>query len=603
MQPIHIDCFRAALGSLLGRPVAGAMAYIRCLDRSKLEQLFEADGFLIRGWSVFAVSDSVGLVNPWIPTDRAVELRENRQGSTLLLVDASTSGAGMDGIHSATYEIREGDLFNALRTAALERMPHGNKGIARAAVRMARRLNGRHVIGPWREFDFLAHCAAEPEDIGLHVALLGLWPLGSGMALTERDWEIAAGTTSRLLLERGAANTTQARVDALMIPFDHQDALPELVTFLHETAHLPWQDICREAMQETHKRLWLAHLKPGFADPKIQAIRLSSWRGATGNLQTWSGLRQTDEERAPVYHVPEEGVPNPLKITVRWQTQPGGLKKGALNYRVSILKGEEEPLVAKLIPHSGNATNEKCTFTREDFEEYREDGGTWDVHITVQPEAHESESSNDESDPLCATTEPFTITFQQGDAAEESESSSAREVRSMVEFAIQLKQETLEDAVSAPCDLVKGYIVLRAGRRSGKVFRPALLTSLEDTWRLNEYTLGHWTVQVRDDGAMSSEPQFVQLDDEAIEESARARVADASRRLAKKAETRQGFLGLLHADNDADAYVNAWIAAMKAARPEATCANTVLVRDQQGEARGRIVLPWHPLRDGMAASI
>ena len=197
MQPIHIDCFQAALGSLLGRPVDGAMAYIRSLDRRKLEALFEDVTFLIDGWSIFGVSDAHEAVNPWLATDRAVELRESRQGSTLLFVDLSTVGAGMDGIYSAAHEIKEGDLFDALRTAAVERLPHGSKGAVRAAVRTARRLNGRHMIGPWREFDFLAHCAARPEEIGLHVALLGLWPVGSGFAASEKDWEIAAGTTSR----------------------------------------------------------------------------------------------------------------------------------------------------------------------------------------------------------------------------------------------------------------------------------------------------------------------------------------------------------------------------------------------------------------------
>jgi len=595
MQPIHIDCFQTALGTLLGRPVDGAMTYIRCLDRSKLELLVGADGLRLHGWSVFAVSDLEG-ESPWIATDRAVELRESRIGSALLLVDASTAGAGMDGIYGATHEIPETSLLKALQTAALERLPHGTKRIVRSAVRSARKLGGRQMVGPWREFAYLARCAADAENVGLHVSLLGLWPIGSGVVPSERDLEIAAGITSRLLLDRSAVNTVDARVDALMIPAENQDSTKQLVEFLHENAHLIWQDVCCTAAQQTHQVLWLTSLCPGFADPNIQAINLTPWRGANGKLLKWSGLHQLDEERGLVYNVPDEGTPNPAKITVRWQTRPGKLPKGTLNYRVSILKGEEEPLLEKLVAHSGNAGFEKCTFTPEDFDEYREDGGTWDVHIVVRPEAHESEATDGESDPLCAVTEPFTITFQQSDVSDESESTSAREVRSMAEFAIQLKDDDLESAVSAPCDMVKEYIVLRAGRRSGKLFRPPLLASLEASWKQNDYGIGHWLVQVRDDGAISAEPQFQCLHEENIEENARSRVAEVSRRIAKKSESRRGFLGLLHGDNDADAYVNAWIAAMKVARPAAACANTALICDQQGKARGRLVLPWHPLR-------
>lgn len=503
----------------------------------------------------------------------------------------------MDGIYSAALEITEAALFEELRKTVEARLARGTKGIVRAALRTAKRIGGRRMLSPWREFDFLSQSAEFPDQIGVCVAIIGLWPVGTQKLRTERDWEIAAAMTTRLLLDRNTANTVHSRVDALMIPSSRRASAAQLVAFMHDHANVPWQEVCQHAAEDENQSLWVDNLEPGFAESKIQEIELTSWRSAAGSLLKWSGLRQADSESSPVYHVPDVDAVNPHKIVVRWETNPRNLPKGTLNYRVAIIKGEDETLAEKVVSHSGTKF-EKCAFGPEDFEELREDGGTWDVHITVRPEAHESPANDVAGDPLCPTTEPFVITFLEGPNAEESESSSAKSVRSMVEFVIQLgNKEVLEDAVSASCKLdKKGYIVLKAGRRSGKVFRPALLATLEEMWRQNEYPLGHWAIRVRDDGALLDKPEFIHLPEDSVESTAFTRAAETTKRLAKRAEPKQGFIGFLHAENEADSFVNAWIAAFKAGSPIVACVNTAVVLDQQGNRRGRLVLPWHPLR-------
>ncbi len=598
MQPIHISCFQSALRSLLGLSSDGAMAFVRCLDRELLDVLLLNELFSIDGWSVYGVSDSHALSSQWISSDRAVELREARDGSTLLLVDANTSGAGMDGIYSAANEITEKLLFKALRDTAEDRLPRGTKGIARAAIRISKKLGGRRTIAPWREFDFLARCADRPGDMGIHVALLGLWPVGVTGPLSERSWEISAGVTARLFLDRGAANTTQGLVDGLLIPSSNANLATQLVGFLHANAHLPWQEICRKVADPVHSKIWLDQLNPGFADSKLHEIKLLSWRGSGERLLQWSGLRQQELENAPIYNVPEAGTSNPQRITVRWSTQPPRLPRGTLDYRVSIRKGEDEVLAERIVPHSGGASYEKCSFGPDDFEELREDGGTWDVQITVSPEAHTFRAVEGGDDALCSESEPFIITFHGGNQLEASESSSARVVRTMVEFAISLSdREAVREACTTSCTLDKqGHIVWRAGRRSGKVLRPALLGVLQEQWRKADYAVGSWTIRIRDDGALLDAPEFVGLTERAFEAVTWTRMADVTRRLAKRTDPRHGFLGFLHAENEADNYVNAWISAFQDGEPGIACVNTVLVFDQQGNRRGRLVLPWHPLR-------
>src|SRR5262245_2914019 len=118
----HLSCLQGALKRLLGKPVEGAMAYIRCLPVAVMRELSESDNFKIKGWTIYLVAGSSQTGKRIITADRAVDLRESKRESILLMVDSNGAGAGMDGIYGATREVREHELLDeALKQALREK--------------------------------------------------------------------------------------------------------------------------------------------------------------------------------------------------------------------------------------------------------------------------------------------------------------------------------------------------------------------------------------------------------------------------------------------------------------------------------------------------
>ena len=71
---------------------------------------------------MFAVTGESKNAAKTITADEAVEIRESKGLATLLIVDVSTAGAGMDGIYSAAKEISERELFKKAINHALKDM-------------------------------------------------------------------------------------------------------------------------------------------------------------------------------------------------------------------------------------------------------------------------------------------------------------------------------------------------------------------------------------------------------------------------------------------------------------------------------------------------
>jgi len=235
VSEVHIDCLRGAFARLLGAPVEGAMAYILGLSPDIIAELCGLQPMQIPGWEVYAVGAGKKQGTQFITADRAVDLREEKQGSVLLLIDWTGAGAGMDGIYSAVREIGEKELFAIAAEIALKKLPPDVQEFARNAYRRARRIGRLNAISPWREFDFYALCAAKPELVGEHVALLGLWPVQTSEGLRKEDLDVSAQLVERLLLPTGASNTIRARIDSLLLPDDAGGQVKELEKFLRET--------------------------------------------------------------------------------------------------------------------------------------------------------------------------------------------------------------------------------------------------------------------------------------------------------------------------------------------------------------------------------
>ena len=129
--PRHATLLAEALSVLLGDPMDGTVAFVRCLPSEQIDALIASDAFAISNWTVDAVIDSVG--DRRITADQAVEQREDKSGASFLLIDPLRAGAGLDGIYSAGREIGEAELFG--KALDLARKPFwGRMSIPRRGV-------------------------------------------------------------------------------------------------------------------------------------------------------------------------------------------------------------------------------------------------------------------------------------------------------------------------------------------------------------------------------------------------------------------------------------------------------------------------------------
>jgi hypothetical protein len=92
-----------------------------------------------------------------------------------------------------------------------------------------------------------------------------------------------------------------------------------------------------------HRDLWLGPLRPRFSGQALQSLRVLSWRDGKGALLKWSGLVASEEEFGRPRLLLDRAAPakNQQRLTVRWTTEPDDLAKGSVEYRVTVLAGEE----------------------------------------------------------------------------------------------------------------------------------------------------------------------------------------------------------------------------------------------------------------------
>ena len=588
----HKSCLSEALGKILGRPAEGTMAYVRCLSPEVIAELCGSKPLQLLGWRVYAVAGHSTQGEQFITADYAVDLREGKQGNVLLLVDQREAGAGMDGIYSAVREIAEKELFEAANRIVLRKMPRKTKEFAQQAWREARRIGRGNTISPWREFDFYAHCLAEPEAGGEHVALLGLWPIKPVEEMRLEDIAVSAQIVERLLLTVGAANTAQARVESLLLPSEATQQIKELESFLREAGDLRWNEAVIKARE--HPGLWLNSLRPGFISQELKSIELVQWRSRPdGPLLKWSGLT-LEGENVPVFLVDEMNK-DKSKLQVKWQTRPRDLKAGAVEYKVSVVTGSDSELVSRQVTHSGKET-QRCIFTFDDFDDEDIDkNGKWEVKVRIHPVGEQVPAEGEISARL-QESEEFILTF--GTKEITTRNSVGKKVRALIEEAIKLSEDELDVACrESTSEDAQGYVGYRVSGKSGRVYRPPLIKAVEEDWKQNGFQIGRWIVRVREEGSRAGSPEFQQIERGDCVEDIWRKLEQVSRQLAQKAMDRCGFIGMIYHSNDtAPTYVNAWADALESGSPQLALANTIEVQSLSGKTLGLIVLPSHPLR-------
>src|SRR5262249_54921256 len=149
---------------------------------------------------------------------------------------------------------------------------------------------------------------------------------------------------------RDDTRSPKARVDALLLDDPDGSKATALEHFLRETSNKSPLEAVSLLAQSEHD-LWLGRLKPQYAGDELKAIRLLSWRGRGGDVLRWSGLREESDGQLRFIIDRNTSARMGSKLEVRWNTEPDGLRDGAVEYRIAILSDADEELAARTVTH------------------------------------------------------------------------------------------------------------------------------------------------------------------------------------------------------------------------------------------------------------
>ncbi len=608
---VHASVLKQAFEKILGKPESGSTAFARCLSAEALRALAEDAAFSPEGWQVFRIADAESGQIRTVAADRAVEIREEKGGAALFLVDVARAGAGMDGIYSAAREVHEAELFDEAERLAAEEVKHGSRAYAMRALRKARGGGGRFNVSPWAKFDFLCRIAADGRPPGACLHLLGLWPVRESKQSGQSD---AAGEldASRLFVDRllGVAVSELApakRIEALHLLSPSAQQREYLERFLRTAASQPLLPALADLTDKEH--LWVNALQIETGASEIQEIELSPWRTAAGKIAKWSGLAAGGDkpEDPPVLILDPEAQSNGryAVLEVRWKVRPANLEKDSVEYRVAVVTDHEEELASEHVLHSARR-DQKCRFGNDDFTTLSEDAliAAKVVVAVVGADAVEPRES-----------EEFLIRI--GEVPEDNSVGIGKKVRTFSEGLIELggrtnvsqlvaSRRTLPALGSGLGADAKGFLSWRPEkpRKSFRVFQPPLIREVEEQWIKKKGRIGRWRVKARASGERVGAPDFVPFDAPrtAPEAESWERTKGASRRMAERFAACGGGAGQVYDDCERKTfetvkeYLPAWSKLLEDDGPRLAPANTVEVQSLSGRTIGLIVLPSHPLR-------
>jgi DNA phosphorothioation-dependent restriction protein DptH len=603
---VHAKLLSKALEKVLGDPLNGSVAFVRCLTPDIVEALLSAPSFVPQSWATWRVADVSDVERRVISADRAVELREEKGPAALLLVDTSRAGAGMDGIYSAAREIDETSLFReAIPLAEREvksRLGIDQRRYCQTAIKRARGQGRRFSISRWGEFDFLCQVAAGRNHPGEYLHLLGLWPVLTTSSDASEDLALSQTFVDRLLGTTVSGLPANRRIDSLRLlnPTDQQRITLE--EFLRSASTKLLADALAElGSKEELKNLWIGRLRVEVSAESLQKIELESWRTRTDRIAKWSGL--LEESEAP--GEPPRFILNPdadktgdyQKLEVRWRSHPDHLEDDSVQYRVAIVTDMEEELASREVAHSSKR-EQKCRFSNDDFSTLSEDA-LISAKVVVSVLGHDWVVPRE--------TEEFVIKF--GHPPEVEKGGVGMKVRSLSEGLVELETRDLVSSIANSFDNLsvdsKGFVLLRSPQRgkSFRVFRPPLLAEVEKQWMERAGSIGRWITRVRASGTRAGQPEFVPMEfvSNTSDQSTWDRVALASRRMAERFAAVGGVAQIYDDttktfDTVVKEYLLSWTPLLETSDPKFALANTVEVQSLSGRTIGLIVLPSHPLR-------
>jgi len=574
--------------SVLGKATDGNVAFCRCLAPDVVKSLGASSSFAPLGWEVRAVLDRIDQNKRWITSDHAVEVREDKGPAILLLVDVGLAGAGMDGIYSASREITEDMLYKQAKALAKRRIGKELFELAETAIKQVRYIGERKSLSKWQQLEFFSSISGEQSRFGSSIAIIGLWPIqGTPESINEKALQISARMVDRLFMGSGNARTPAERVQSLLLEGASHEQVIGLQRLIRESARKPLVEVLEDIIGQP--QLWINEIQPGFLSQQLQRVKLRDWRDRKGSISKWSGLT---DGNPPQFLLSSERV---AKLEVRFETEPEQLPKGSVEYRISVISGEDE-LAYRHVSHvvKKGAQYQTVKLTAEDFENVLEDS-QFEAKVIVSVVGMDTEIFDE--------SEEFLIRF--GDAPIETTSNLSRFERCMVEGALHISDvEQFEIDVANPhcfeVSSTRNHVAFRApfAKKSYKVQRPSLIDVLE-RMQSEQVEIGRWSVRVREDGQRVEDPKFHR----AIVGDANAQELEKAQKnffsLKKDLKDRGGFWGGIYSTNlksRVDTTINSWIPILEQGHPELALAETLEVQSLSGKTIGLIVLPSHPLR-------
>lgn len=575
---------------LLGPAATGSVSFCRCLSPEVIRDLANDRSFAPAGWEVFAVIETDDQPNRIITSDRAVELREDKGNGVLLLVDVSRAGAGMDGIYNASRELTESMLFRTAHDLARRELGRELFHKVESAVYQLRHIGERRSLSKWQQIEFFATVCADPKQLGRAVKGLGLWPIHAPVEdITAAALELSARVVDRLFYGSGNAKTPSERVASLLLEQPSDEQVLSLNQLVRSSSRKPLSQILDEVAD--HPSLLLNRIKPGFLKQALQQIKLKEWRGTNSKMNKWAGLTDGFPPALMLSH------DRPVKLEVRFDTLPDNLPAGSVDYRVSILSGDDE-LCYREFRHTvrKGSPYQSVKFTAEDFEELPDDC-RYEARVLVTVIGGDTEISDE--------SEEFLIQYGNAPAGE-SGSNSTSQVRSVIEGAIDIPIADQFDRDLATPDYFteqseRNTVSFRspAIKKSLKVLRPDLIRTIELMQR-EQTGIGRWSVKVREDGQRNGPPEFHPFEASGASDSDLEKASKATELLRQDVREIGGFWGCVYTGSKlakrVETFLTSWASVFDQGSPDLSLAETVEVQTLAGKTLGLLVLPSHPLR-------
>ena len=605
----HASVMAEAMSALLGKPTDGSMVFVRCLAPDVVEHLAtDTERFSVAGWQVVRVAAKSDPARRTITADEAVEMRESKDAATLILVDTSRAGAGMDGVWSSARELTEEDVFAQAHRLALARLDSTQRKYVKEALRQAGVGGARNRLSPWKQLDFLCRVLGGTQCAGAQLHLVGLWPVnddGRGIEDAVSDLGESRRFVDRLLGSGTVALSRSERVESLRLVGETRHQRRHLERFLRTSAALPVTEAVRGLKDCSH--LWVNSLTTERSVDNLLAIELVPWRGKTGKLLKWSGLKAGRDDVPQLvlpWEADEDDWSAAVRLEVRWKARPRHLKKGAADYRVQVLtNGTDKEVAGDDVPHTARI-HEKLVLGLEDFSDV-EVGAVLPVRVVVS--ALSPTATSGDRAPLRDESEEFEIVFgePQGTPA-----ATGKTFRCFSDAVIKLRSREAVARMTSlestrPIEAKGGFLTWRSPdeRKRFRVYRPLLIKEIEERWRAREGALGRWRIRVRMSGERIGAPEFIRFRrPRRVSVAIWNRAARASRRIATEVFADIGGAGQLY-DQDTQRYksivteyLRAWTVLLNVREPDLSLVQTVEVRSQVGRLVGLIVLPAHPLR-------